>query len=481
MQLFVKRILWAGVITLAVWVLIILYWRRSMHMPNASDVVLYLFMTPMLLLSTIFIVKKVAGGLLTFATAAPQPGIPMNAKNVNKHGSEVEQQWSMALVFSAVCSRYGNVHDLTLSIMDSKTRFDLDTALVDAHGFPILSGRIDHLEESVYARFEQWENTEKIKNVWEAADQRTIVMAHAVLMDLLQELLITDSLSALMTKGLNEGNRHEWPVINIVNMWPIHWSEAQKLSLAQWFSHLLIEQAWPAEKINISPLNSLLMADALSMLDRINLQINRQAIGALHILIASQSNLDDKTIDEWQSAGWLRTAQNKGGRIAGEGAAGLVLADVEFARQLRPAAMVQVRRAVQRKRNKSADESAKITPDQLIETVTEALAVANLQPQDIKKISADTDSRVTRLSELFETMSALMPELDPSSEAFKVEVECGYIGKTSGLMAVLLGANQVFENEVPVLCICNNDSFDRSALVLNIGPKPTNAENILAL
>lgn len=191
--------------------------------------------------------------------------------------------------------------------------------------------------------------------------------------------------------------------------------------------------------------------------------MHRQQQSGLYLLMASQSYLGEKTHEAWLGRD---ASVDKSANIPGEGAAGLILADSLWIEKLGLQSVIQIHRVAQHQRGKSADEAGKIKPDTLITAMNDALLAAGVAAEQVVAIAADTDSCSGRVGELFEAINQVTPELDLEGSCFRVETACGALGGVSALIALLITRHQVAESSQAALCISNNDSFQRAALVL---------------
>ncbi|BBP00044.1 hypothetical protein [Sulfuriferula nivalis] len=464
MQPWLKRALFAALATLAIWLLVIAYWRTNMHMPSTIDVATYLVIMPLTLLLSIYIIKRAGNGLLALTTKTENQTVNTNENAATLKAQaeeEAARSWTALITTSAIHTRFGTTaSDIIDAIKNKKTKFELDTQLTDTNGYPVLSGRIEDLEtDDAVAHFKQFINSQALpEQPWHTEDLRTITLAHNVCQDLSQALLSNPNLNKLIVKIDNTTPKANIPNIYLTSILPSSWTEQQKQQVQLWLLNILSTQGLPSNNVISHPLNASNPDDPLLLIDSINVEINQQPTQGLHIIIASHSLIGDQS----------NLANNTTHRIPGEAAAGLILTDPKWAETLALSSPVKIHRIAQLNREKSADEAGKINPETLIKTIENAIAIANIDQAAVKTITADSDDRPTRIGELYEAINTSTTDIEPTENCFQIAYHCGETGSVSTLLAVISAADQVQKNEQAALCLCNNDSLKRSAIVINI-------------
>ena len=474
LQSWMSRILLAGFVVVAVWLLVISYWRISMHMPSTTDVVMYLVLTPVIFLLSVVMLKKLGAGLIAISGSA-NAGIAPSA-NVNT-ASEAESEntgrgWTLSVVAGSAITRLGYTADeLMNALADKQPNFELDAQLVDQHGYPLLAARVDDLHEAeTYEQFEQWLLAKGLPSApWEQADKRALALVQVVYMELVQTLLSFPQLSELLSDSeINDPNR-ALPTINVITIFPKRWLDQQRQDVAVWLATLITQLGWPADKFQIHPYSYLSNSDPLTLIDQVNVEVNQQSLSGLYVFMATQSFMGEQAYAELQSERNAQGANGKVSFIPGEAAAGVVVADTLWAQKLGVEPLVRMHRIAQRKRDKSADAAGKIKPDVLMHSITDALVNAQIIAEQIGAVSADTDARASRIGELYEALSEVMPEMDLHARCFKMEAGCGVVGKVAGLLTLLAARQLVVADKQPVLCVSNNDEYERIAWVVDTG------------
>ncbi len=469
MPSWLKKTLYAAVVIIAIWVLVIVYWRTKMHMPSASDVAIYLVVMPLTLLLSIYSIQRFGRGLLTLTavTDVHASKTTENTATQQNQTTEAARAWTATILATAIHTRFGQASiDIIGAIKNKKTQFELDSELTDTNGYPILSGRIENLDTSdVMAQFVQFTKAHTLpEQNWQVEDIRSITLAHNVCLELGLSLIANPHLSDTIINHQNkkQGTPITMPTVYLTCLLPMSWTEPQKQQVTSWLISLLTTQGFPHDCIMPHPLNAFNLDDPLLSIDKINIQINQQVESGLHFIIASHSFIGEQAIMA------MTDMQDKHRKIPGEAGAGLIISNLQWAEKLALPSAIKVHRLAQFKRDKSADAGGKIKPDILVKAMEDALKTAHIEATDIKDITSDSDDRPTRIGELYEAINIVFPEIDVSTNSIQIPVHCGEIGTVAGLLAIAAATDQAKENQQAVLCVCNNDGVTRSAIILNI-------------
>jgi hypothetical protein len=430
-------------------------------MPSTIDVAFYLVMMPLALLLSIYIIKRAGNGLLALTSRTRTQPIDANQNPaaLQIQTDEATRSWTAHIVTSATHSRFGtSASDIIDAVKNKETKFELDTQLTDSNGYPILSGRINDLEiDETATDFKQFIKAQALpEQQWHTEDLRTITLAHNVCQDLSQQLLSNSDLNN-QSANLNDTTTHI-PDIYLTSILPASWTEQQQQQVQLWLLSLLTTQELTGCKVTSHPLNTAKLKDPLTLIDNINTQINQHPAKVMHIVIASHSLIGEQS----------SLANNTTQQIPGEAAAGIILTDPEWAAALTLANPIKIHRLSQSDREKSADEPGKTNIATLTKAIEDAITIANIDKSEIKAITADSDGRPTRIIELYEAINATTADVEPAENCLQIAYHCGATGRTSSLIALIAAADQVKKNKQAALCLCNNDSVTRSAIVINI-------------
>gem|GEM_PF-2807698 len=474
MKTSLKILLLAMLITLSVWALVIVYWQVTIYVPSNQDLLSFLVVAPAVLFLFVMVVNKVSLSILQ--PKEPSGMATSNADTALQQHSETSlatgRDWHLPLVFSQIVTLHGeSVSDLISAVDEKSTKFELDEELVNAEGFPFITARIADLDaEKTFEDFEEWaikyRPTEAESISWLAEDKRTLHLLYTVFSGLLREVLSNDYIAELLASYL-DNNKLPIPNIYLVNSVPDDWSSAKRALLDDWLRSEITRQHWPEDRV----LSNALKHDGLNawqVLDAINESVHQSGKLGIYLVTAAQSYLGERTFAEYEAAGKLLTSQNKSGLVYGEASAGVVVVDEQLAAKFEDLPIIQLHRAAVRRRDKSADASGKIASTLLEEVIKDALVVAKVDAESIKTMAADTDSRVSRVTELFSAISGFLTEVDADKSTLKLQDSCGMVGVAAGLSSLIYAIDKVIADEAPALWVSNTDGFDRCALVLNL-------------
>lgn len=211
----------------------------------------------------------------------------------------------------------------------------------------------------------------------------------------------------------------------------------------------------------------------------------------LMLLLAADTAVDEACIAQWQARGDLFTSQHQRGRVPGEAAVGLLLANPAWvARSSTPSAAAplggaglrasegisacpQVWWPQQALRERSADVIGRV--DGLCaQTLLHGVAQRLTLPVDGDwLVVSDGDHRASRTAEVFEALLAVRPQADPMLSVVRVGDGCGDVGLARSLASVALASAALRQDE-PValaLALMVQDAWQRVAVPLTRAPQ----------
>ncbi|MEO5794776.1 MAG: hypothetical protein ABIP34_07110 [Rhodoferax sp.] len=465
---------------IAIWILMVLYWQTTHRMPSESEVVLYMLVLPIVFLLAIWLLRKVAVGLAAAVTARAASAAPVASNpEVPVDTSQQERGWTLVVLGSALRSAHGQAADALAEALKSKeTRLPLDTELTDADGFPIKAGRIADLDVKAGADLlAAWQVSSPLAaQTWSDEQLRALALGQEVLLDLLPQLQAHPVLSAYVQANAAERARMALPTLQLLLVWPSRWSQQARQTASMWFMHLVESQGWPAERLLLSPLGDNPQLHPLGLIDQMLQQAHRQSLPCLGLVLASESWLGEDSIAALEQTGQLLNSRTPHGKIPGEGAVGLLLADAQQATVMATQEAVALHRVALGRRDKSADAGGRIESGLLSELAQHALQAANVPADQVTLLVADGDQR--RLPELLNFAYAVLPALDTDSQCLKVASDCGSAGAVSSLTALALAHDEASVHGGTALCIGNQDAFDRVAVILRpvVSPIPARTD-----
>lgn len=458
---------WGG----AIW-----FWRETNRMPATSELALYLLVLPLLLLSAWWLGRKAwARASAAAATAGTASAVP--AAEATPAAPPLAPALQVAA--SAVRAPHGeSVQELRAALAANRARPELDKELYDDDGYPILSARLAAVGEAVLREeLELWRRAQALDDArFDPAQWRALAAATAVLAELAALATSHEQLAPwLQQEQERQQNRlppdaapqPTPPVLQLLAVWPIDWQAPQRRLAEQWLRHVAIEAGWPAQRLASATPEAAHSADAALVLAGLLARCGDARQPCLAIVIAAGSHLSDAGIGRLANDNALFTASHPQGRIPGEGAAGLLLADPAQAALLAGGERGSLLQALHSgRRDSCADTVRRDTDSCLSSSASAVLQAAQLDGSAIAAVTADTGHRTSRITELMHVVTAVAPQLDPGADVASIGASCGSCGDVTWLTALAVADAEAQDRGGPVLCISNEDPYRRCAALL---------------
>lgn len=432
----VVGVCWAGAIS---------FWRATDRIPTTVDMVLYLLALPLALTMA----SGFARARVTKPSATPEasaPPEPIKARDARP---------PLALLAAALRSPHGeSPEELSVAIFAGKARPDLDPELVDDEGFPLMTARsIDATDESLQEEIIEWWTTNGIPQPNLSDEQwRAITMATAVVGD-----LASSAASDLMPA---EGAP---PMLRLLPLLPYNWHTDQRRAASTWFRHTVAQFGWPPAYIELAEENP--ESTPTAILSRLACDaVSGTPVAAL--IVACASNIGEETVAQWCANASLFTSSKPQGMIPGEGAAGVLITDLPQAKTLGDVVFTLLDSIAEARREVSADDTRRTDSMLLAELAERALNNGDAKLSDIARLVADTGHRSNRVLELMGFASGAMPQLDGVSDVVRAGAAMGTCGAVQFLTALALGRHHALQCAAPVLCISNEDPYQRCAVLI---------------
>jgi hypothetical protein len=470
------------------WGASIFYWRETNRVPAVSELVLYLLVLPLLLLGMWWLARKAWTRVTAPATASPATGAGAGAPGAVAAGTDAAAAApaaplppALTIAASAVRVPHGDsVSALRTAVAGNRARPSLDKELSDDDGYPILSARLEHIDDAVLRdHLLQWLHARQLDDPrFDQGQWRALAAASAVASELAAQASVHIGLAPWLEQ---QQERRQGrlppdsvavpapPSLRLLALWPDEWQPQQRELAQQWLHHVADGAGWPAALL--APATAPLAhndAEAGVVLNELLQRCADIHHPCLAIVIAAGSHLTEAHISHLSSQNALYTAKQPQGRIPGEGAAGLLLADAATAGHIGGGSTLQALH--QGRRLTSADEVRRDTDTSLADAVNHALQAAQVNGAAITLVAADTGHRTSRVTELMHVVTAAAPQLDPGVDVISAGASCGSCGAVGWLTALALGDAEAQDRNAPVLCISNEDPYHRYAALLRPAP-----------
>jgi hypothetical protein len=441
-----KHALVSGFVVVACWGAAITYWRVNKSEPGAGELAVCLLALPAALLAAFWVGSRVIASVRASAAAnartqpAEAPALPPQAP-------------PLAILASALRAPHGtSAEELAQAIAGNKARADLDRELIDEDGFPVMSVRSsDARDDMLQEEITDWLSRNGMADLQFSDEQwRALTLASAVTGDL--------AMRAVSELVPAEGKP---PLLQLVPMLPADWPVDRRRAAIMWLEHTAVRFGWPADHITVATEalpNAGDVAPA-AVFTRLMDAAAKNDTPSVALVVAGASHIGQETVDHWSTAGSLFTSSHPQGRIPGEGAAGLLVADLRLAESTEGMAYVLLDRIETVQREATADESRRAEPKLLGDLAETACKRAGLGlANDVAMIVADTGHRSHRTQELMGFASAAVPRLDATDDVVAVGRACGNCGAVPFVAALALGRYYTLELDKPVLFASNEEA-----------------------
>lgn len=436
MPAWLKHGLASGVVFFCCWGGVIAYWRLHRSVPAAPDMAIYLLALPAALLLLFWGAGKAVASGKPIPAAAPASA-PQRASAV-----------PLAILAAALRSPHGvSVGELAAAHAANRARAALDPALVDADGFPLMSARSNEAHDDMLrADIGAWLRHNGMAALRFGDDQwRALTLASAVTSDLVMRA----------TDELVDGDAVA-PMLQLVPLLPDDWQPGQRRAAAMWLGHTAAQFGWPADRICID-------AGAASMDPAPAAAFARLArcaddpTPALALVVACASHLSQQRVDDWAARGLLFGPSRPDGLIPGEGAAGLLVANLAQARPIESMAYVLLDRIEETRLDAAAGAAPLPT---LLESVCRQAGIGS---EEIAMVIGDAGHHPDRQLELAGFVGAALPRLDAAEDVVGMS---GSLGAVSFMTGLALARYYTLEREAPTLFASSEDPTRRSVALV---------------
>lgn len=460
-----RTLIVAGTFTVC-WIGAVWYWRATRRMPGTDDLVIYMALLPLLLLLLIWgggklIAAASAGSAATAASAAAtadgaQPAAPAHLPAA-----------ALTVLAGALRMPHGDsAAQLADAMLSRKANLALDPELVNESGYPILSGRADDVDtDGQQDDMADWLAEHHPDTAFGDEHWRALALGNAVAIDLASELGQHPALPAYIDAAQAGKPLPPLPALHMITLLPPEWSDAERAAAADWLRHVIARHGWPQARLSPT-----LMAagnqPALRLIAQLATQARQEEQPLLCLALACGSRIGTGSVEAWSNDGTLFDSDHPNGRIPGEGAAGLLLADQSQGALFDDPTAPLMYPANSAMRVASADGKARSDTTLMPELAAKVIADAGFDAAAVTLLTADSDQRASRMTELLSMASATLPELDPGSQVLAVGAACGDAGAVATVAALVLAQHHVRDGAGPALCITNLDPFHRGAVLL---------------
>lgn len=479
------------VIFVTVWVVTLWQWYRSQQPLSSEEVATQLILLPVGLTLAALLAwwgadrlrQWLAKPVEAAVVATPAGGVDPAQKN--EGGAAVQ---SMPLGLACILAEALTLPEgddpqaAWTTLRSGQLRPGLDPQLQDADGMPIFSSRMAGLST------QDWldAHAEVTASPLPESLLRAMALIEAPLHQLLSALPSADGLEwtgsgaepdvgssapgaggATFLSGVGQSGdrdlalrRRELAPSLDIELWvPADWHGEHRSLFLDWLRHQSgVALDWARAAGSVEPRWSVASIDSPEagwdhLLPRLS-ELYADARPRLLLVLAAQSLVDEACVAGLQARGELFTTHHQGGRVPGEGAAGLLLANAPMVVRCEPAQHPWLGTPCTARRQRSADRSGRPGADELTSVMQQALApwvhaAPDVSGQGSWWCLSDADHRPGRASELFEAFQALQPDADAMQSVLRLGDVWGELGVARALLPVAMAASAVRQGAQP--------------------------------
>ncbi|WP_312515198.1 hypothetical protein [Massilia sp.] len=475
MPSWLSRILIGLAVFGACWSGVLWYWNSAHHMPGTADIVLWLLLLPLALLLALWALRKLATGAAARSAAAAAAAAAAASQAAAAPAPAALPPATLTVLAGALRTPHGD-HPAVLAeaMLSRQANLQLDPELLDERGYPILSGRAGDVDiPAQQDAMADWLQQHHPDARLQDEQWRALALGSAVALELASELAAHPALPAYLDALAARKSAPPLPTLHLLAALPAEWAAPERAAGAAWLRAVVAQYGWPLEQISIDvPAPGQVPLAALDTLAGRAVQAKEPF---LCLLLACDSRIGEASVQDWAERAILLDSRHPQGRVPGEGAAGLLLADRSQAALLdtldAPLAPL-LYPAAGGVRAGSADARGQIDATLLEHAAAELLDKAGIGADTVTLVTADSDARASRVGETMGMASTLLPELDPASQVLSVAAACGDAGDASLVAALVLAQQHVRDGAGAALCVSNLDPFQRSVVLLAPQPQP---------
>jgi hypothetical protein len=446
----------------AVWCAMILRWRMVNRVPNDVDVVLYLVALPLVLLLGFALLRRGidAARRRKRKAAAPEAGADDAAAAAPEDPSLA---WHVPILAADALLAGGDSPAALAETARAGQRAGLHPTLRDGRGLPVFAVAVEGLDPEVLD-----ETLPDAAQAWNDARKRALALAQTLATRLLEEHF--EILAAASAPADPPRGRTPAPVLRLEWLLPAHWSDTERRIAQAWLAARLAAQGWTTPQLEVEARAAANGAAALKRLDDLNRAFHGDAPPLPHLLLASDSHIDEATVSEWDAAHRLHGARRPEGQVPGEGAGAVLLAAVAPANVPE---LARLHRLFAAQRAQPVDKPGRLQADTLHELAGQALAQAKLEADAPAHLVSDTDMRASRSAEALHLVGQAWPERDPADALLPLGMANGECGAALALAAVAVAARLAADTQQPGLVLSHHDASLRAVAV--VAPPPADA------
>lgn len=441
-------------IFLVCWTCMLWYWHKTQRDPGTGELALTLVLLPLALLLALWKTSKVVAARDAAYVAGGAK--PVSASSATTAAAETAASAPMLAIVAALRSPHGSSADeLASAIAGNEARADLDKELVDDNGFPVMTARSEEaFDEALQDEIMEWLYSQQMSRLHFSEEQwRALTLATSVASEL------GSRAGELMPA---EGTP---PPLQLRLLLPPEWPADVRRAATMWLKHAVSQYGWPVDKIAAPEVTDQTLTPTAMLTQLMPAATPPGSMVA--IVIACASLVGQESVDRLAASELLFTSSSQArGQIPGEGAAGLLLTDVEQARRHELGDNALLGPFGEKRRDNSADEARRVEATVLLELSEQVAKAGGIELAQIDLVVADTAHRSNRVLELMALAAPTIPQLDAADDVIRIGLGSGSCGAVPFMTVLVLAQHYARERGAPVLCISNEDPFLRAAALV---------------
>ncbi|NMG28249.1 hypothetical protein [Aromatoleum evansii] len=451
---FVLRPVVLGVLATAlVWALVLGWWRAVGYEPGTVELATHLLLLPATLLAGFWLLRTVIEHLrqppaATVAHASGNSETRPAAASAPAHRPE-----TYLIAFALQCA-HGTEAAQVLDAARQGCAPALDDDLRDAHGFPVFAARVADLSPEDPGGTPHDHSVDICLTDGEQ-DARALALLHSALPRALDDLaeFIAPAPAIRIVLWLSDRERED----------------AHGDRLATWLrrEHLAPRDIAATDVRFHHPRDD---AHAFELIDALADELDRLSSPAFALVLGAVSHVDERTVAAWEAASDLFTASTQDGRIPGEAAAVLVLANRAGAALVGRLSSPRLSHAASGRVSPADASRAKAGAPLLGSLIDAILTDTQIDAARVSNVLADADHRAPITKDLLRTLSERFPTLEPLADMLSLGNATGFSAPIGGLVTLLCAAEAASANEGVALCLTCQSPNARAAIIVDARP-----------
>ncbi|WP_152594761.1 hypothetical protein [Massilia sp. BSC265] len=433
------------------WAIMLWYWHQTDQDPETGELALALLVFPLGVLFALWGSQKAI-----MARAASIPASTAKPASATSRAAAETSTPMLAIVATALRSPHGtSAEELASAIADNEARADLDKELVDDNGFPVMTARSDDAhDESLQDEIADWLSSQGLQLHLSEEQWRALILASGVAAEL-ASVAASDLLPY----------EDSPPLLQLRLMLPSDWAIDIRRAVTMWLKHTVSQYGWPEASITAMNVPEQEHASPTTVITQLMPATSSGSAPVVALVIACASLIGQESIDRLAAQSSLFTSSQARGQIPGEGAAGLLLTDLQLA-QACGAEFALLGPVSERRRDTSADDTRRVDSALLLELAEQASKAATIEISQIGMVVADTAHRPNRVLELMGLSAPAIPQVDASDDIIRIGLGSGSCGAVPMMTTLALARHYALERNAPILCIGNEDPYLRSVAMV---------------